>query len=69
MLPDETADEVLFFGGEDYIPLFCQLSAGIKSKQTVFYNSRHPPDAPGACWRNSRQRQGLTGITSVRTGP
>jgi hypothetical protein len=47
MLPDETADEVLFFGGKDYIPLFCKLSAGVKSKRTVFYSSGHPPDAPG----------------------
>jgi hypothetical protein len=39
MLPDETADEVLFFGGKDYIPLFCKLSAGVKSKRTVFYSS------------------------------
>lgn len=47
MLPDETADEVLFFGGKDYIPLFCKLSGGVRSKRTVFYSSGHPPDAPG----------------------
>jgi hypothetical protein len=47
MLPDETADEVLFFGGKGYMPLFCKLSAGVKSKRTVFYSSGHPPDAPG----------------------
>lgn len=47
MLPDETADEVRFFGGNDYIPLFCKLSAGVKSKRTVFYSSGVPPDAPG----------------------
>jgi hypothetical protein len=47
MLPADTKHELLFLGGKDYIPLFCELTADIKTKRTVFYNSVHPPSAPG----------------------
>ena len=46
MLPDETAKPVVFFGGKDYINLFCQLTAGTKGPRYVFYNLRVAPDAP-----------------------
>lgn len=47
MLPDEAEHEILFLGGKDYIPLFCKLTATVKGKRTVFYNSAQPPHAPG----------------------
>jgi hypothetical protein len=47
LLPDDTDDQVVFFGGKDYLPLFCELTAGIRGPRTVFYNSATRPDAPG----------------------
>lgn len=32
MLPDNTDEEVVFFGGKDYVPLFCTLTIKVKSK-------------------------------------
>ncbi|HWO36453.1 MAG TPA: hypothetical protein VNO32_47305 [Candidatus Acidoferrum sp.] len=42
MLPDETEDEILFFGGKDYVALFCRLTKDVKSRRTVFYSSAEP---------------------------
>jgi hypothetical protein len=47
MLPDETEDDILFFGGKDYIALFCELTAGVKRRRTLLYSSAQPPVAPG----------------------
>ena len=47
MLPDGTDEEMAFFGGKDYLPLFTKLTHGLQSKKTVFYNSMYPPQAPG----------------------
>jgi hypothetical protein len=47
MLPANTEDEIVFFGGKDYVPLFCSLTAGVRTKKTVFYNSAQPPRATG----------------------
>jgi hypothetical protein len=41
------AEEVVFFGGKDYLPLFCALTAGVKGKRVVFYNSGSAPAASG----------------------
>ena len=46
MLPRTVAQRVVFFGGKDYVPLFCRLTEGIE-RRTVFYNSENPPAAPG----------------------
>lgn len=46
-LPAGLKDEVVFFGGKDYLPLFCQLTNAIRSDRIVFYNSKTPPNAPG----------------------
>ena len=32
-------DDIVFFGGKDYLPLFCSLTDTIRSKKIVFYNS------------------------------
>ena len=45
MLPPDTSEHIVFFGGKDYIPLFCELTAGPSRERTVFYAGRKP-DAP-----------------------
>jgi hypothetical protein len=47
MLPDRSADRVLFLGGKGYIPLFCHLTTMATGLRTVIFNSNSPPDAPG----------------------
>lgn len=47
MLPDQTDQEIVFFGGKDYLPLFCSLTAPVRTKRTVFYNSAVTPDVDG----------------------
>jgi hypothetical protein len=47
MLPDKTDEDILFFGGKDYLRLFCSLTAAIRSKKTAFYNSARLPQADG----------------------
>jgi len=47
MLPDQTDEHILFFGGKDYLPLFCSLTGAIRSKKTIFYNSARLPQADG----------------------
>lgn len=46
-IPKTSSDEVVFFGGKDYVTLFCALTDGIAATRTVFYNSDTPPRAPG----------------------
>ena len=54
-LPADTADPVVFFGGKDYVPLFCKLTGSIRSKRTILYRvsdkanekASKPPKAPG----------------------
>jgi hypothetical protein len=43
MLPNDTEDRVVFLGGKDYLPLFCKLTACMRSVPTVFYNSAQAP--------------------------
>jgi hypothetical protein len=47
MLDHPVDDEVVFFGGKDYIPLLCSLTGEMSNKRTVFYNSARAPLAPG----------------------
>ncbi|MEW8462640.1 MAG: hypothetical protein AB2653_20230, partial [Candidatus Thiodiazotropha endolucinida] len=47
MLPDGSHDDLVFFGGKDYLPLFCDLSRDYAGKKCVFYNSATLPNAPG----------------------
>jgi hypothetical protein len=47
MLPMSTVEPIVFFGGKDYVPLFCTLTKSAKGKRTVFYNSANPPVAVG----------------------
>lgn len=47
MLPLEANDDVVFFGGKDYLPLFCQLTGDYRGHRHVFYNSTRQPEAVG----------------------
>jgi hypothetical protein len=46
-LPTTSTDEIVFLGGKDYVPLFCELTSGVAGERVVFYNSDTPPRAPG----------------------
>ena len=47
MLPDDTEEEILFFGGKDYLPLFCSLTRSVRATKTAFYNSAQRPQMNG----------------------
>ncbi len=47
MLPSDTTQPVVFFGGKDYVSLFCALTNQVKSSRHVIYNAIKPPNAPG----------------------
>ncbi len=47
MLQDDADDSVMFFGGKDYLPLFCRLTENFRCRRKVFYNSATPPNARG----------------------
>lgn len=36
-------DNIIFLGGKNYLPLFCQLTAGLKGMKKVFFNSNISP--------------------------
>ena len=42
MLPSQTSRHVYFFGGKDYVALFCQLTANVRQR-TVFVKSKTLP--------------------------
>lgn len=46
MLP-ASSSPITFFGGKDYVPLFCALTKNAGGPRTVFYNSDKPPIAEG----------------------
>jgi len=45
-LMGDDADEIVFLGGKDYVSLFCRLTAALRGRKTVFFNSAHRPDLP-----------------------
>lgn len=47
MIPHDSSQPLLFFGGKDYVPLFCYLTRGMNSRRSIFYNAARAPDAPG----------------------
>jgi len=51
MPSDDTKDEVVFFGGQDYLPLFSSLTECVGSRRTVFYNSVRCPRLRGCALR------------------
>jgi hypothetical protein len=51
MLPDNTGDDILFFGGKDYLPLFGALTDRVRGRRIVFYNSATAPQMNGCTVR------------------
>lgn len=47
MVSANTKEPMVFFGGKDYVLLFCSLTAHVRSQRVLFYNSAVTPDAPG----------------------
>ncbi len=47
MLPADADDDLVFFGGKDYQPLFHHLTKNYRGKRVVFYNSAATPKMPG----------------------
>ncbi len=43
MLRGDTEDDIVFFGGKDYLPLFCSLTDTNRSRKIVFFNSANAP--------------------------
>ena len=50
MLPDE-GDEILFFGGKDYLPFFCSLTDAAQGERIAFFNSASVPRVAGCTLR------------------
>ncbi len=48
-MPPDTKDTVAFFGGKDYVPLFCELTKSLDCRKVVFQDARSspPPEALG----------------------
>jgi hypothetical protein len=74
MLPNLTDEPITFFGGQDYLALFCELTKKVRGSRTVFYNSAHAPKAAGCLlaryvtttrtnWHYACAKDFATGIT------
>jgi hypothetical protein len=59
MLPAQTGEQIVFFGGKDYLPLFVSLTSTVAAKKTIFYNSAYPPLTVGCALKRYK--------TSMRT--
>lgn len=51
MLPGSSDEDLYFFGGEEYVPLFCRLTAAYKGRRIVYHAADTPPEAPGCALR------------------
>lgn len=56
MLPHETREPIVFFGGKGYLPLFALLTSSIRAPKTVFYNSDDVPEMPGCMLKRFETR-------------
>lgn len=45
-LSDKSQEDLYFFGGKDYLPLFLELTHGYQGQRVVFYNSIKEPAVP-----------------------
>jgi hypothetical protein len=50
-LPDSVDDEIIFFGGGAYRPLFCTLTSAVTARRTVFTVAASPDSLPGCVVR------------------
>ncbi|MYA59569.1 MAG: hypothetical protein F4X40_03280 [Chloroflexi bacterium] len=57
-LPPGIDDDIVFFGGRGYIPLFCRLTANVQGARTIFYagNTLSGDVAPGCRLRRYERR-------------
>lgn len=44
---EDAQEEVVFFGGKDYLKLFVKLTGAVSSQRKVYYNSKITPTLPG----------------------
>ena len=51
MLPTETSEPIVFFGGKDYAGLFCGLTEVVKGPRYIWFNSKRPPKTSGCVLR------------------
>ena len=58
MLPEEIAEDedIVFFGGKDYVNLFCALTERVRGTRYLWFNSKNPPNAPGCELRRFHTR-------------
>lgn len=56
MMPEDTREPIVFFGGKDYLPLFALLTSSISGRKTVFYNSAQVPPMPGCVLKRFETR-------------
>ena len=56
LLPKETGEDIVFFGGKDYVGLFCALTDGARGTRYLWYNSKSAPKAPGCVLRRFHTR-------------
>jgi hypothetical protein len=56
MIPGGVKDEILFIGGKDYLPLFCQLTDKAEGKRTAFFNSATVPRLDGCVFKRFETR-------------
>lgn len=47
LLEEGCTEPLVFFGGKDYLPLFCSLTDQYQGRRIVFYNSQQKPQAHG----------------------
>jgi hypothetical protein len=47
LMPSDPEDDIVFFGGKDYLPLFCSLTDSIRGRRIVFFNSASVPRING----------------------
>lgn len=65
MIPDGVKDEILFIGGKDYLPLFCQLTNRPKAKGSRFLIRRMCHGSRAAYSNDSERGRKQTGITNA----
>ena len=56
LVPQESKEPIVFFGGKSYLPLFCNLTNIFKGRKVVFYNSDSLPSAPGCKLKRFKTR-------------
>ena len=57
LLPQGSKDPIVFFGGKNYVPLFCKLTQPFDCRKIVFYNSKNVPPKPGYEFINYNTRR------------